>query len=305
MARFEVVAMALAPDRHIAVFVSHYRRRGAEQVRVYFDGHAEIAPRPAEVGLDDEELIVCDDAFWACRGGRPSSVEARQRVVYNDAYGQVIADWLLVVDIDELIFGDTDLKAVLDAAPTSRDLVIFPTVEAVWRAGDDLNNEYGARLARKAYGGPLWSELSHCLYPGAGAFFVRGLLGHHMGKYAVRRGRAGVAACIHEAKQDGAPLRAARACDPRNGRPVWLLHYDAIAVDAWRAKWDRRLATGDTIEIGRRRRRQQTVYAKARETGDEHALFSRLYSLTGAQAWILKRLGLLLDIAPTDRPLQN
>ena len=58
MARFEVVAMALAPDRHIAVFVSHYRRRGAEQVRVYFDGHAEIAPRPAEVGLDDEELIV-------------------------------------------------------------------------------------------------------------------------------------------------------------------------------------------------------------------------------------------------------
>jgi hypothetical protein len=305
MGRFEVVAMALAPDRHIAVFVDHYRRRGAERVRIYFDGPAEAAPEPSAVGLTNGELIVCDEAFWAARGGRPASVEARQRGVYKDAYDHMVADWLVVADIDELIFGDVDLKAALHATPAKRDLVIFPTVEAVWRAGDDLSREYGAVLARKSYSGPFWSELSHLLYPGAGAFFARGLLGHHMGKYALRRGVAGVTPCIHEAKRDGVPLRGALARDTRTARPIWLLHHDAIGFEAWRAKWDRRLAVGDAVEFGRRRRRQQTDYARARETGEEAALFARLYSLTPLQAWALRRLGQLLDIVPADRPASN
>jgi len=212
------------------------------------------------------------------------------------------ADWLVVVDIDELIYGDADLAAALDAVPAERELVIFPTVEAVWRAGDDLSREYGAVLARKSYSGPFWSELGYLLYPGAGAFFAHGLLGHHMGKYAVRRDAPGVVPCIHEAKRGEIPLKAARPRDPRTGRPVRLLHYDAIGLDAWRAKWDRRLAVGDAVEFGRRRRRQQTDYAKARETGEEARLFARLYSLNPAQVWALRRLGQLLDIAPAGRP---
>ena len=86
MTRFDVVAMALAPERHIGVFVDHYRARGAQRVRVYFDGPASAAPRPNAVGLSDDELTLCDDAFWGARGGRPASVEARQRIVYADAY---------------------------------------------------------------------------------------------------------------------------------------------------------------------------------------------------------------------------
>lgn len=305
MTRFDVVAMALAPERHIGVFVDQYRARGAQRVRVYFDGPACAAPQPKAVGLSDDELILCDDAFWAARGGRPASVEARQRIVYADAYRDLKADWLVVVDIDELIFGPVDLAAALQAVPAGRDLAIFPTVEAVWRAGDDLNREYGAVLARKSYSGPGWSELGHLLYPGAGAFFVRGLLGHHMGKYALRRGLDCATPCIHEAKRNEVPLKAARPRDPRTGRPVRLLHYDAISLDAWRAKWDRRLTAGDTVEIGRRRRRQQATYAAARDTGGERALFARLYSLTRLQEAVLRGLGLLLDIPHEPRSVRD
>ena len=63
---FEVVAMALAPARHLAAFVDHYRRRRAARIRIYFDG--DRAPDPAEVGLNPHDLIVCDAAFWAARG---------------------------------------------------------------------------------------------------------------------------------------------------------------------------------------------------------------------------------------------
>ena len=126
-----------------------------------------------------------------------------------------------------------------------------------------------------------------------------------MGKYAVRRGLDCTTPCIHEAKRNEVPLKAARPRDPRTGRPVRLLHYDAIGLDAWRAKWDRRLAVGDTVEIGRRRRRQQATYAAAREIGAERALFARLYSLNRVQEAILRRLGLLLDIAPAPRSARD
>lgn len=305
MAVFEVVAMALAPERHVAAFVDHFRRKGAARVRIYFDGPRTAAPSPDAVGLAEGELIVCDDAFWSAQGGRPETVEGRQRVVYDAAYRSLIADWLLVVDIDERLFGAVSPAAVLDAVPADYESVVFETVEAVWKAGDDLNLEYGASLARKSYSGPFWSELSHGLYPGAGKFFVRGLLGHHMGKHAVRRGVADLTVCIHESKRGGVPLKAARARDPSTGRPAWLLHYDAISLDAWRVKWDRRLAVGDTAEFGRRRRRQQADYAEARTVDKEAVLFERLYALTSVQAWVLRRLGLLMDIPTACRPTKN
>jgi hypothetical protein len=290
VAQFEVVAMALAPKRHIDAFVAHYLGKGATRVRIFYDGASDAAPV-----LEAGELTACDAAFWQSLDGRPDSVEHRQRKVYNHAYRDMTADWLLVVDIDEMMFGDTDLGAVLDAVPAQRESVIFCNLEAVWRANDDPS-EFGATLARKAYNGPFWSWLSHALYPGAGDFFVRALLGHHMGKHAVRRGIPDIDVCIHESKRNGQPLKAARARDPRTGCLAWLLHYDAISFDAWRSKWNRRLAVDDTREMGRKRRRQQAVYAEAREKGEEAALFARLYALAPWQERTLRRLGLLLDL---------
>ena len=303
MTDFEVVAMALAHERHIAAFTAHYRAKGAVRIRVYFDGTE--APDPVAVGLSCDNLVICDEAFWAARGGRPAIVEERQRVVYADAYARLTADWLLVVDIDEMIFGDVDPAAVLGAVPAEREAVIFPTVEAVWRAGDDLTREYGAVLARKSYNGPFPDLFGSLAYPGRGSFFVRGLLAHHMGKHAVRRGLPDIMVCLHESKRDDRPLKAERARDPKTGKTAWLLHHDAINLDAWRAKWDRRLATSDTAEMGRRRRRQQAAYARAREAGEESALFASLYALTQAQERSLRRLGRVLDIAQDPRPTQD
>lgn len=294
MPDFEVVAMALAPARHLAAFTDHYRAKHPARIRIYFDG--EDAPDPVQVGLDPKDLIVCDAAFWTTRGGRPQAVEDRQRVVYAEAYSTLASDWLLVVDIDEMILGDVDVSAVLGAVAAEREAVIFPSLEAVWRAGDDLTREYGATLARKPYHGPLSDQFADLFYPGRGRFFVRGLLAHHMGKHAVRRGLPDVMVCIHESKRGDRPLKAARARDPGTGRTAWLLHHDAIGLDAWRAKWDRRVAAGDTAEMGRRRRRQQAAYVQAREAGEEAALFGDLYALKPWQQAILRRLGLLLNI---------
>ncbi|WP_292223704.1 glycosyltransferase family 2 protein [Brevundimonas sp.] len=289
MAKFEVVALALAPERHIATFIAHYRRRGADRIRVFFDGETALAG-----DFEGGEVIACDDGFWRDLGVRPDSVENRQRAVYDLAYRSADADWLLVVDVDEFILGEGSIADLLARIEPSRESVIFRTVEAVFDARHDLSQEYGAAFFRKSYGRPLSSILPHLVYPGCGGFFTKGLLGHDMGKHAVRTGLGGIEVDIHESKRDGVPFRAALA------KTLHLAHYDAISLEQWRAKWDRRLAVQDTMEMGRKRSLQSTIYGRARRLGAEVELFRRIYVVGGFQTFVLRCLNLIIPNKTND-----
>lgn len=289
MAKFEVVALALAPERHIATFIAHYRRRGADRIRVFFDGETALAG-----DFEGAEVIACDDGFWRDLGVRPDSVENRQRAVYDLAYRTADADWLLVVDIDEFILGEGSLPDLLDTIEPGRESVIFPTVEAVYDTRHDLSQEYGAAFFRKSYGKPFSSILPHLIYPGCGGFFTKGLLGHDMGKHAVRTGLEGVEVDIHESKRGGVPFQAVQT------RSLLLAHYDAISLDQWRAKWDRRLAVQDTMEMGRKRSLQSTIYSRARRLGAEVELFRRIYVVGGFQTFVLRSLNLIIPNKTND-----
>lgn len=296
MDKFEVVAMVLAPEQHIATFIAHYRRRGADRVRVFFDG--DMAPEgPFEGG----EIVVCDEAFWRSLGQpRPQGVENRQRAVYNHAYRQSVSDWVLVVDVDEFILGDDAIGELLSRVEPERESVIFRPVEAAYSSRSELSQEYGAAYFRKPYGRPYCSILPHLVYPGSGGCFTKGLLGHDMGKHAVRTGIADIVIDIHESKRDGKPLEAARNVPGASGRPLFLAHYDAISLEHWRAKWDRRLAARDLMEVGRKRNRQFELYAAARQRGTETELFRRLYTLGAIQTFLLRCLNLIIPHKPND-----
>jgi len=296
LVKFEVVAMVLAPEQHIATFVAHYRQRGADRIRVFFDGDA------ASIGpFEGAEIVACDDAFWRDLGmARPYGVENRQRAVYNHAYRQSAADWLLVVDVDEFILGDDAISDLLSSVEPERESVIFRSVEAVYSDRHDLSREYGAAFFRKPYGRPYCSILPHLVYPGSGGCFTKGLLGHDMGKHAVRTGIADIVVDIHESKRNGEPLDAARNVPGRSKKPLLLAHYDAISLEQWRAKWDRRLEAQDLLEAGRKRTRQFELYAAARRQGTEAQLFRRLYALGAFQTFLLSCLNLIIPHKPND-----
>ncbi len=289
MAKFEVVVMALAPERHITTFIAHYRLRGADRIRVFFDGETVLAG-----DFEGAEVIACDDGFWRDLGvSRPESVEDRQRAVYDFAYRQTTSDWLLFVDVDEFILGEGSIGDLLASTAPDRESVIFRTVEAVYSDRHDLSQEYGAAFFRRSYGRPFSSVLPYLLYPGCGGFFTQGLLGHDMGKHAVRAGLAGVEVDIHESKRFGTPLSATVA------KSLLLAHYDAISLEQWRGKWDRRLAVQDTWEMGRKRRLQSTLYDRARRLGAEAELFRRIYVVSGFQTFVLRCFNMLIPNTPT------
>lgn len=290
MARFDVVALVLAPPEHIRVFCEHYLAQGAERIRLYLDADIPTPPLSSAV-----EVTICDDTFWRAHGGRrPNSIDDRQTVLYAQAYQATGADWLLVVDVDELIHGEAVVPEVLASAPAGAASLIFPSAEAVYGPGDRLGEAYGQSLLRLPYGRPLSSLLPPLIYGSAGGAFTRGLLGHAMGKHAVRTGLPAILVDIHESKRDGVALPAARARDAR-GRTVRLAHYDAIGIDHWRDKWDRRVQSGDTGAVGRKRRGQLQTYAQRRAVNEEAELFRAFYALNTTQVLALRGIGRLID----------
>jgi hypothetical protein len=247
MATFEVVAVALAPLRHIEMFANYYCKVGAAKVRVFYDGRLDGIP-PSNC-----EVIECDKHFWGTIGiCRPASVEDRQRAIYNFAYTGAHSDWLLILDIDEFVFGQNDLLDLYRALGSEYDSVRFGSVEAVFGSADDIEEEYGSRLFRRPCNKYLAAILPHILYPGLGGVFIRGLLGHSRGKHAVRTGLHGILIDIHDSNCKGRPIRELDASSDARKSSFYLAHFDAISYQQWCAKWNRRILAQDTKECGRK-----------------------------------------------------
>jgi hypothetical protein len=292
MATFEVVAVALAPLRHIKVFANYYCKVGADKVRVFYDGRLDGIP-PSNC-----EVIECDKHFWDTIGiCRPEFVEDRQRAIYNFAYTGAHSDWLLIVDIDEFVFGQYDLLDLYRTLGSEYDSVRFGSVEAVFGSADDIDQEYGSRHFRRPCNKYLAAILPHILYPGLAGVFIRGLLGHSRGKHAVRTGLHGILIDIHDTSCTGRAMRELDASRDTRKPPFYLAHFDAISYQQWCTKWNRRILAQDTKECGRKRDMQLQLFAEAASEEHRTSLFRRLYAVNSRQLFLLRALGLLIENA--------
>ncbi|MEZ5797433.1 MAG: hypothetical protein R3D63_08210 [Paracoccaceae bacterium] len=118
-------------------------------------------------------------------------------------------------------------------------------------------------------------------------------MGHAIGKQFVRAGVPGLEVGIHSVHVDGVLQEPEVLADYRAGG-CFLAHFDAISQPRWQAKWQRRIAARDTLEMGRKRDRQMERFGRA--AGKTQAaldrLFARHYVLTPRQYAALKAVGL-------------
>ena len=294
MASYEVVAMVQDTPARLEVFARYYNRMGAERVTLFYNGK----PDEAVFEIDGIDLVVCDDEFWKSRGlAQTASVEDRQRAVYNYHYPRCHAEWMLVVDCDEFVFGETGIGEFLDEAPASSMAVRVNSAEAVFTNSDDIGREFSASHFRLPFG--KWSApvLSWILYGSHGSVFIRGLLGHAIGKEFVRTGLTGVLVDIHHISRQGTNTTPWEAKGASGHGKMYLAHFDTAGFNQWRFKWDRR-ALDNVKEMGRKRELQQDKYVRARERGrsSTEALFRRLYCLNGWQLFLLRAINRLVVI---------
>ena len=292
MASFSTVSLVHETPEVIARFARYYAAAGADEVLVYLDGPA---PGLADLDLRGLTLIECDAAFWELSGGRPAVLEDRQHLVIQAGLARCRSDWLLVVDADELVFGDHALPDFLDAIPGGVDAVSLPTAEAVWGPGDDLDLPFCSTCFRiKWRSDRLWQALGRPIYGEAARYMRCGLIGHVTGKEFVRAGRAYSRIGNHAAERDGEVITRPAASIAPSLAGMFLGHYDAISLARWTEKWRRRIEGKTLAEwMSGPRTAQMELVAERLRRGDAatRALFAAFYGLTRPQYSALSLMG--------------
>jgi hypothetical protein len=273
-------------------FVSYYLALGADSVLVYHDGPADQMARPADPRA---EIILCDAAFWERLGGKPEGVEDRQSAVYADGLARCGADWVLICDADEFVFGDRPVEQFLDWLPESVDSARLRTAEAVWGPEDSPDRPFGSTWFRTSWSNlQFWKALRRIVYGADTRFFRQGLVGHVAGKQFLRAGRAYDFIGNHYTERDGVNISVWAHELGRGGAGMYLGHFDAIGLGRWRRKWEQRI-TRETIanRMAGTRNAQMGAIAAALEAGEPatRSIFLRLYALSPWQARILAALG--------------
>ena len=295
---FEVIAVALEPRSRLERFARHYLEQGATRVSIYFDGDEEHK-------FDDPRIAFrkCDAEFWKELGGaRPFSVEERQRAIYRWAYPRCDAPWCLIVDLDEYVTGPRKLRSFLADCHERVRSVRFASAEALYAPGQAVDEEFAASCFRLPIGKYLSPLVCRALYGRLAPLYSRGLLGHSRGKQALRTGIERISIGIHDATVDG---RRLGSTGTSRAAGFFLAHYDAVSFKHWAEKCDRRLARGDTLEMGSKRERQLQLYGACADEKARRRLFCRLYALRPWQLFVLECLGLGGFYSSLKKPSSN
>jgi hypothetical protein len=291
MAEFSVVAMMRESPDVVRRFVDYYRALGASEVFVYFNGPpADLPPVPGATRTD------LDAAFWEKRPGvlqTLETIEDRMGVCYRDCLARCRSPWLLIVDADEFVFSDRPLPELLDMLPEEAESISFPTAEAVWGPGDDLDQPFGSTHFRTKWTSEWrWRLLRRAVYGAVSDLMRNGIIGHVAGKQMVRVGAAFDEVRGHGSRRNGQSVTVPAVSYGKAFASTWLGHFDAISFSRWERKWrdriDKEVIAG---RLSRPRQAQMQMIAQAFERGDARALFRQYYGLGRGQFAAISALG--------------
>lgn len=260
MATFSVVALMQETQGVIERFYTHYIHIGATHVYIYIDGPINDALYSPQDILTLEArgvtITACDDAFWKTSGiSRPSDHQLRQEYVYLHCYNQNCSDWLFVCDADEFLIDRIAISQFLDRIPSNILSVGILPVEAVWGPDEDINVPFGSNWFRRAN-----IESNITLFRVYGIFsiiFRRGILGHTIGKYFVRKGLDVDTLGLHVAFANNKKITINAESIEESLGLVELAHFDAIGFERWFQKFYRRIKFESSTARKRRSGRRQ------------------------------------------------
>jgi hypothetical protein len=231
---WSVVSLIRAPEEYVSQFVSHYLRMGAERIFVFLDdpNMASIGPQQHDQRL---EAAVCDEAFWAENGGRPIAIESRQGRIVRRAQQECATEWLLHVDVDELLFSTESVEARLATLEPDVFSALVRPIEAIYERVPERPEEVFATRWFKR--NTQIGDVLRNVYGDISGLSRGGLFGHVHGKSFFRAAVPIKHFSVHEPRPHAANMKVGV---PLTG--MELLHYDAMTPDVWKEKFSRRLS---------------------------------------------------------------
>lgn len=239
--KWGVVSTIKAPTRDILNFAAHHLELGAHRVLIYLDednpeAFAALKAHPKC------RVILCDEAYWARRKGRPEKHQARQTANATRSYRRGPGvDWLAHIDVDEFLWPQSPLPAQLAMLD---DTVISARIRPVEALAPDPN------AAKPGPGEKIWFKSfarqqkprraqTATIYPTYGQFLNGGFLSHVAGKVFVRTGIEKLSLRIHNAFIDGQ-----MDDEVHELTGTLLCHLHAHSWESFRTAYDFRLERG-------------------------------------------------------------
>jgi len=192
---WSIVTTVKAPDEIIHKFITHYLDLGADHLYIYLDD-----PDSQKIHKTIEnkkvKFILCDNNFWRERkhydaleyeaGVRPDYVEFRQYHNLLQTAEECASDWLLNIDIDELLYSINDIGITLARIPDNVFSALVRPVEAIYkntapRKPKDIFNTIYFK-SRKKVDYAFWDTI----YADKNIKHKSGFFGHVTGKSFIR-----------------------------------------------------------------------------------------------------------------------
>ena len=222
-----VCCTAKAPLTQLLAFVAWHRDAGAAHIWVHLDDADAISAQVLNQ-LDGVTAIPTDDAYWTQAGGRPARQEPRQSYNMQRVYGEAALPVIAHVDVDEYLYSERRICAVLDDWSDDHPFLRVRPAEALHNPTlpDDI---FTARQFRLPFpnGMPLEDRLD--VLGDYTALLRKNVLSHKVGKSFFKTGIDGLIPKIHAASfgPDAPPLNV-----PANN-DIFVLHFHAQDKAAW------------------------------------------------------------------------
>jgi len=230
--RWGLSATIKAPVGEILGFAAYHLELGAHRLYIYLDNDnpeafARLKTHPKI------RVAACDDTYWRrLTGKRPAKHQVRQTANATHAYGRrVEVDWLIHMDVDELLWPDNELSATLDALDAQVNCARVRPMELL--SGD------GTAFKAFVPSSPDRQAIVTRLYPTYGNHVKGGFLSHSAGKLFVRTGIDRLTVKIHNVFQGDRMNPGEAELDP-----VALCHAHAKSWEDWLAAYRFRLEKG-------------------------------------------------------------
>jgi hypothetical protein len=277
-------------------FVNYHLNTGIDHMFLFFSDPDDPALE-ALSRYNRTTCIRCDTRHWQDHNlTADSNFDERQKC--NATTGFRLArksgfNWMIHMDVDELIFSRESIPAHLAGVSQSVKAVRIPVFEAV-----PEKTEYNSFFEEVDLFKVMTTGLrKYRARLAAGGAFFRGeyFRGHSMGKAALRTNAHFSGVWAHGPIVDGEKMLPASILSE-----VKLLHFDSCTFEAWKTKWGRLCETG-IIQSGLRKNRikQFESFAALYSKGDFsnlEDLYRQMYFLSDRDKKILNDMGLLKRI---------
>ncbi|NNH76601.1 glycosyltransferase family 2 protein [Acinetobacter sp. ANC 5380] len=139
---WSIVVTAKALPENINIFLDHHLGLGVDNIYLFLDSPDDFNPENFLKKNDRVKIFKCDKEFWEqrkhfeclrySRGERPDLVEYRQYHNMLHAHSICDSEWLLMMDIDELLYSKLKVSKILNKYPNNIFSVLIKPLEVVY-----------------------------------------------------------------------------------------------------------------------------------------------------------------------------